>query len=157
MKHPHLGVVTAAIGACLAATPAIVEAQQTSPGVLAGPLSPQPGSGSLYPTPIPRQDGRRRSGDFNRRAHGGFNGGFIFYEQPQVIREEVIIHDQPASPTPPAAPAPAREAYIIGHSYGALPGGCMKMIERGLSYFHCSGDWYQEVGSGRFKAVKAPL
>ena len=34
-----------------------------------------------------------------------------------------------------------------------------KMIEDGASYFHCSGEWYRQAGSGSavtYTAVKAP-
>jgi len=43
--------------------------------------------------------------------------------------------------------------------YDSLPSPCMKMIEDGASYYHCSGEWYLQVGSGsavEYKAVQAP-
>ena len=164
MKAPHLTAVSAAIAALLAPAPAASQAQQISLGVLAGPLSPQPGSGSLYPvggslypTPVPRAHDISGSRGFNRGTHRGFNGGFIFYEEPHVVHDIVVVHDQPTPPPPPSPPAPPSPGHVIGHSYDSLPGGCMKMVERGVSYFHCSGDWYREVAGRRYEAVEVPL
>lgn len=159
MKALHL---TAAAVATAALMPAAAQAQYASPGVLAGPLYPQPGSGSLYPsggslypTPMPRQDGFR---SFGHGRHGGFGGTWILEAPPRVVHDVVVVHDEPAErPAPPAPPPPPRPAYVIGHSYSSLPGGCMKLVDRGVSYFQCSGDWYREVGRRQYKAVSRPL
>jgi YHS domain-containing protein len=31
----------------------------------------------------------------------------------------------------------------------------MKMIDGGVSYYHCSGEWYRQVG-GEYRAVAQP-
>ena len=151
------------VAALAALAPASASAQVLPGGGLAGPLFPQPGSGSLYPTPIPPQTVMRGSGGFGRGRHrGGFDNGVFIYEQPYVVHEVVVVHDQPAAapePTPSAlAPPPApREPYVLGRTYGSLPDGCMKMIAGGASYFQCSVEWFRLVGSGQYKAVAAPL
>lgn len=66
---------------------------------------------------------------------------------------------KPAEP-PPAAPAPApaeppRKPYAVGETYVSLPGGCMKLIDAGVSYYNCGGEWYRQVGS-QYKAVSQP-
>ncbi len=68
----------------------------------------------------------------------------FFVVEPQVIVEREVVHDvAPAEPPPPP-----RKPYVVGRSYDRLPGGCMKMIERGTSYFQCSGEWYRQSGGG---------
>jgi hypothetical protein len=159
MKALRLPAAAAAIFALLALAPAGALAQVLPGGGLAGPLYPQPGSGSLYPTPIPPQGAVRGArGGFHRGGHGSFNNGFIFYEEPEVVHDVIVVHDQPAAaPEPAEQPSPPRERYVIGKSYDSLPGGCMKMVEGGASYFLCSGDWYREVGRALYKAVGSPL
>ncbi len=87
----------------------------------------------------------------------GFPGVYVV-ERVQVIEREVVKEAPP--PPPPAEPAPPpRKPYVIGASYDTLPGGCMKMIENGDSYYLCSGEWYQLVSGGKdgpYLAVKAP-
>ena len=92
------------------------------------------------------------------RFRGGFGGGFgnvwvVEREVPVVVRVET-----PAPPPQAAAnsgtpnrdvPEIARKPYVIGASYASLPGPCMKLIEDGVSYYYCSGDWYRQVGDGR--------
>jgi len=100
-------------------------------------------------------------GGFQHGFNHGFNGGFFFYERdyvPVVVQE--ARDDKPADP--PAAPAPPpepRKPYVIGRSYSSLPGGCMKLLEDGISYFNCSGRWYREVSGGgdaQYRAVAHP-
>lgn len=163
MKALHLTCARGAMAALVASVPATAHAQQTSIGAVAGPLLPQPGSGSLYPgggslypNSIPRQVGVGHSSNSVRPTHGGF-GTFIIETEPQVVHDIIVVHDQPAEPLSPLpAPPPPREAYVIGRSYNSLPGGCMKMVQGAVSYYHCSGDWYREIGN-RYKAVQAPL
>ena len=96
------------------------------------------------------------------RPHGGFHGGFhggIFVIEREVVHviEREVVRDTPAGP--PAPPAPPREPYVIGRSYSSLPGGCMKMIDNGISYYNCSGEWYRQVLAGagaQYKAVAQP-
>jgi hypothetical protein len=86
----------------------------------------------------------------------GFPGVYVV-ERVHVIEREVI-KEVPAAP-PPEPPPPPRKPYVIGASYDTLPGGCMKMIENGASFYLCSGEWYRQVGSDSgvsYKAVKAP-
>ena len=85
--------------------------------------------------------------------HGGFGGVWVVErEVPVIVEREVVVREVqvPAEPPPPP-----REAYVIGKSYASLPGGCMKMIEPGASYYWCSGEWYRQVGK-LYRAVAAP-
>jgi hypothetical protein len=84
------------------------------------------------------------------------NFGWPYYEREYVthVIEHEVIREVPVEAPPPPPP---RELYVIGRSYGSLPGGCMKMIEGGASYFYCSGEWYRAVGASRYEAVVSPL
>ena len=148
--------VTAAL---IALAPAGAWAQVLPGGNIAGPLFPQPGSGSLYPTPIAPQTGLRGPGGGARGGHfhhGFGTGGFFLYDQPYVVHDVVVVHDQPAAqPVAVEPPPPPREPWVLGRTYASLPGGCMKMIEGGGTYFLCSGDWYREVGR-QYQAVEMP-
>ena len=90
---------------------------------------------------------------------GGFIGGGVWVverEVPAYIAREVVVREVPVEAPPPPEP---REPHVIGKTYASLPGGCMKMIDEGVSYYGCSGEWYRETGSGssiRYTAVKAP-
>lgn len=131
-------------------------------GVLPGPLFPQPGSGSLYPGngslfphSLPPQTGVP---GFHR--HHGFHGAIILYERPIVVHDVVVVHDQaPEPPSPPPSPSPSkpRQRWVLGRSYGSLPGGCLKMLMGNGAFFDCSGEWYRQVGARQYKAVAAPL
>jgi hypothetical protein len=45
---------------------------------------------------------------------------------------------------------------VIGASYAELPGGCMKWIEGGASYYYCGGgEWYRQLGK-QYRAVARP-
>ena len=109
---------------------------------------------------VPRDGGhwgdRRRGGHFRR----GHFGGFILVERevPVIIEREVIVREVAAAA--PAPPPPPRKPYVIGKSYASLPGGCMKMIEGGASYYFCGGgEWYREITGGiaaKYKAVAKP-
>jgi hypothetical protein len=106
--------LTAAIAALSLALPAT--AQTLPGGVLPGPLFPQPGSGSLFPgngslfpnSSMPQQHGNFGGG--RHHGHGFGSGGFIIYEdQPEVVHDVVVVHDQPAAAPEPPPPAPPRE------------------------------------------------
>ena len=150
-----LRLTVAAMSVLLALAPAGASAQVLPGGTLAGPLYPQPGSGSLFPTPIPPQTGMRGGGHGGH--HRGFGtGGFFFYDQPYVVHDVVVVHDQPAAqPVVAEPPPPPRAPWVLGRIYASLPGSCLKMIEGGGTYFLCSGDWYREVGR-EYKAVEMP-
>ncbi len=130
-------------------------AQQVG-GVLRPPIN-QPGGGSLYPTPIPPQGMVRGSRDgVHRGLRRGFGGSVFIYEEPEVVHDVVVVHDEAAAaPEPPAPPPAPREPYVLGRTYASLPGGCLKMVEGRASYFHCSEGWYRQVGS-QFRAVAGP-
>ena len=100
--------------------------------------------------------GDRFHGDHFR---GGFSGFWVEDRDPVVIEREVV-HEVPVA-VPAAEPAPPpREAYVIGKTYASLPGSCMKLIEEGVSFYYCSGEWYRQVGEGRaamYRAVKREL
>jgi hypothetical protein len=131
-------------------------------GVLAPPIrqpgggSLYPGNGSLFPTPVPSQG---ETGSVHR-GHRRFDNGVFIYEQPYAVHDVVVVHDEAEAageppPSPPASAPASREPYVVGHTYGSLPGGCLKMIEGGASYFHCSEGWYRQVGA-QFRAVAGP-
>jgi hypothetical protein len=93
-------------------------------------------------------------------AHGpflGFPGVYIVEREVVHVIEREVVHEDP--PPPPEPPPPPRKPYVIGASYSSLPSPCMKMIQDGVSYYLCSGDWYRQVGSGsavEYKAVATP-
>jgi hypothetical protein len=89
------------------------------------------------------------------------------YDEVRVASDEVtkdkaapaapaVAAPAPAAAVAAAPPPPPRKPYAIGNMYSSLPGTCMKLIADGASYYHCDGEWYQLVGSGEYKAVKAP-
>ncbi len=87
----------------------------------------------------------------------GFPGVYVV-ERVQIIEREVVKEAPPPPPTPEPAPPP-RKPYAIGESYSSLPSPCMKMIQDGASYYHCSGEWYRQVSGGKdgpYLAVAAP-
>ena len=154
-------LVPAAIGALIGVAPASTPAQQQS--IVVSPPTAQPGGGSLFPsggslfpTPMPPQTGGRGSRGFGH--HHGSNGVVVFFDEPEAV-QYVVVHDQPPEPAPPAPPPPAppkpREPYAIGRTYNSLPGGCLKMVQGGRSYFRCREGWYRQVGS-RYRAVAMP-
>jgi hypothetical protein len=150
----------AALGAVLALAPGGAIAQVGTVGGYLPPPIPGPGSGSLYPGTIPPQQGNM--GVFHRGNRHGGNGGVFILEDREYV--PVIYERAPEAPPPPPAAAPApppepRKPYVLGKSYSSLPGGCMKMIEDGASYFYCDGDWYRQIGNGhnaQYKAVAKP-
>ena len=93
-------------------------------------------------------------GGFHHRFRGG---GFVIVEdEPEVVHDVVVVHDKAAEQPPPAPPPPPRKPYVIGRTYSALPGGCMKLLEHGASFYQCSGEWYRRTGSGAYLAVREP-
>ena len=119
---------------CLAAAPA---SAQVPPGGFVG----FPGSPPLPPLPPPRPD-------------RGFPGFFVYEHDYEPVIEREIIREVPAPA--PAPPPPPRKPYVLGRTYDALPGGCMKLIQDGGSYYLCSGEWYRPLGGGRYLAIAQP-
>jgi hypothetical protein len=154
----RLFAVSAAICAMLALAPAGALAQTPTVGGVLPPPIPGPGSGSLFPTPIPPQSGMHGSSGIPgfHRFHRGINNGVFIIEDreyaPVVVEE---VRSEPAAP-PPAQPPEPRKPYVLGRTYNSLPGGCMKLIQGGVSYYHCSGEWYRQVAAGQYKAVRMP-
>ncbi len=112
-----------------------------------------PVGGHRSPTPAPHHHGGKP----------GFRGGFpifVIERAPTVIIEREVVRELAAAPEPaPPPPPPPREPYVIGRSYSSLPGGCMKLIEDGESYYYCGGEWYRQIGGGsraRYQAVARP-
>ena len=105
-----------------------------------------------------------RSAPPPQRGMHGFHGGFFPFfpydrETVYIVEREVVRDDPPAQKQAAEPPAPPRELYVIGRSYSSLPGGCMKLIDEGVSFYNCSGDWYRQVGAGRgarYRAVAQP-
>ena len=91
-------------------------------------------------------------------GHGMHRGHIpVFLGDREVVVEREVVREVPpaAPPPPPEPPPPPRKPYVIGASYSSLPGGCMKMIEAGGSYYYCGGEWYRQVG-GQYRAVAQP-
>lgn len=92
------------------------------------------------------------------RGHGFKRGFFpvlvVEREVVRVVEVEVPVA-APAVPPPPPTPPPAPKPHVIGRTYASLPGGCMKLIEGGTSYYHCDGEWYRQVGERRYVGVAA--
>jgi hypothetical protein len=80
-----------------------------------------------------------------------------------VEREVPVVVEREVAPPPQAVPLPQksggeekrRKPYVIGASYASLPGSCMKLIEEGVSFYYCSGEWYRQVGDGRSAMYRA--
>ena len=120
--------------------------------VMAAPTfaADRPGVGSGFRPPIPVRPSVPHAPILPR--------DFIVYDREVVVEKQVEVEKKEAPPAPvaPAPPAEKRKPYALGNVYGSLPGSCMKMIEDGASYYHCNGEWYQQVAGGQYKAVKAP-
>ena len=97
-----------------------------------------------------------RGMDGRHGGHGfrGIGGVWIVEREVPVIVEREVVREVPV-PVPAEPPPPPRKPYVIGNSYASLPGGCMKLIEEGVSYYYCSGEWYRQVGSGSAATYKA--
>jgi len=139
MKAPHLLAVGAATAAMLIIAESGAEAQQRPVG--GGMRNRLPANGERM------------------HGHNRFVLPFFWVEREgPVIIEKEVVKEVPVVVKDPPAPKP-REPYAVGKSYASLPDGCMKMIEDGASYYLCSGEWYQQVGSGsaaKYKAVAQP-
>lgn len=103
--------------------------------------------------------GPPRHGGGGLHGKHGFGGFFAF---PGYVVEREVVHvierEVPVElpPPPEEPPPPPREPYVLGKTYASLPGGCMKMIEEGASFYLCSGEWYRQVGK-QYKAVAQPI
>ena len=145
MKAPHLLAFGAAAAVMLSAASG-AEAQQRPIG--GGPRNW-----------IPANGGGMQGMHGRHGIHG--RGGFflpLFWDDRDdpVIIEKTVVQEVPVAAPPPPPPPPKREPYAVGKNYDTLPPqGCMKMIEDGASYYLCSGEWYQQVGS-KYKAVAKP-
>ncbi|MFL6731522.1 MAG: hypothetical protein ACJ8EP_04190 [Sphingomicrobium sp.] len=140
MKALRLAAVMAAICATLELGPAWADGGQPGGGLIVSPPPPAAQPGRFSP----------------------FNGGFFFYERDYVpvVVQEVVRDEKPAQPPVAATPPPPpRKPYVIGRTYSSLPSGCLKLIEEGVSYFQCSGQWYRELkgpGDTMYRAVARP-
>ena len=135
MKALHLLAMSAAMAVLLISTPAKADAQQRS--VDWGPR-----------ITLPSQANDFHGGGMHGGFHGvgdGFGGVFIVErEVPVIVEREVVREVKPAEP--PAPPPPPRKPYVIGSTYASLPDSCMKLIDDGVSYYYCSGEWYRQTG-----------
>jgi len=86
--------------------------------------------------------------------HGGFGNLWVVEREVPVAVEREMVREKPAEPVAAAPPAP-RKPYVIGGTYASLPGSCMKLIDEGVSYYYCDGDWYRQVGDGRSVTYRA--
>lgn len=113
-----------------------------------GPSAPIGSVGTVGDGRIGRGDGRKLVGDV-----------WIVEDNDVEVVEVPVEKAAAAAPAEPAKKEEEekpREPYVVGNSYNSLPGGCMKMLQDGASYYLCNGDWYQATGGGQYKAVKAP-
>jgi hypothetical protein len=142
MKYAHLLALSAAASALLifAATKADAQQGQLPPRIILPSHGGAFGHGGLH--------GRGRHGGF------GFPGVWVVEREVPVIIEREVVREVRVIVEPPEPP-PQREPYVIGKSYASLPGGCMKVIEEGASYYYCSGEWYRQVGK-QYRAVAGP-
>ncbi len=92
-------------------------------------------------------------------------------EVPVIVEREVVREVVTPPPTPvsgsdrlgdgplpgtPQGEGSKRKPYAIGSSYASLPGGCMKMIDEGVSFYYCGGgEWYKQAGK-LYRAVAKP-
>lgn len=142
MKMRHLLALSAVLSAMLILAASAADAQRRT--VIGGW------------TGLPRDGGGMRG------VHGlrGAFPVFVTERQAPVIIEREVAREVPAGPPAPAEPpAPAKKHYVIGASYASLPAGCMKLIEDGVSYYYCGGEWYRQVradGRSRYLAVAQP-
>ena len=122
--------------------------------VTASPAAAQQ-AGTLIPRTPPPPPQSVIHGTFDGGHHHGFGGGgFLLVPETEVVHDVVVVHDEAAEAPPPPPPEP-RDPYVIGRTYPSLPGGCLKMVQGGSSYFHCSEGWYRQVGS-LYRAVATP-
>ena len=144
MKTLHLMAASAVMSAVLIFAAAEVDAQQRAVGGVAR------NNFSGHSNNFSWEGGH---GGRHGRGHG-FGGGVWVVERdvPVIVEREVVREVPVAVPTPPAEP---RKPYVIGASYASLPGGCMKLIEDGTSFFYCDGEWYRQVGAGRSASYTA--
>ena len=120
---------------------------------------------------VPRNNFTGQAGHFGGSMHGGRFRGFgngIWVvdrevEVPVYVEVPVAVPAPPPSASadgPPPRSGENRKPYVIGASYDSLPGSCMKLIEEGVSFYYCSGEWYREVRAGRnplYRAVARKL
>ncbi len=139
MKRLHLLALTAAMAAVTIFAAAEADAQR-GPGVTIG--------GWSNPPPPRHGGGHHR----NPGRHHAFPVLILEREAPVIIEREVVVREVPAVVEAPAPPPPPRPAHVIGKTYAALPGACMKMLEDGASYYLCDGEWYRQVGK-QYRAV----
>ena len=140
MKILHLMAVSAVMSGALIFAATRVDAQQRPVG-----------SGARINLP---SHGHHFSWERGHGFHGGFGNAWII-ERETIIEREVVREEPAEQPVAAEPPAPPRKPYVIGSTYASLPASCMKLIEEGVSYYYCSGEWYRQVGSGSSVTYKA--
>jgi hypothetical protein len=137
MKPHHLLAVSAAMAALLIAPAARADAQLQH-AVNFGPRNNFSSHANNF-------SGEGMHGGFHGNR-GGFGSVFIVEREVPVIVDREVVREAPAPPPTPS-PEEKRKPYVIGSSYASLPGGCMKMIDDGVSYYFCGGgEWYRQSG-----------
>lgn len=139
----------------------------TAMAVLAGLSATEAGAQQRPVGGVPRNNFTGNTNNFSWERGHGFHGGFggVWVVEREV--EVPVYVEVPVAAAPVASPQPSpegegekRKPYVIGASYDSLPGSCMKLIEEGVSFYYCSGEWYQEVRAGRdplYRAVARKL
>ena len=148
MRYAHVFAVSAVVSAVLifAANRAHAQTQQQRP------------VGGVPRNHIPSTNHFSWEGGhdgFRDRFHGGFGNVWVVEREVPVVVEKEVVKEVPVAVEAPAA-APPRKPYVIGASYSSLPGSCMKLIEEGVSFYYCGGDWYRQEGK-QYRAVARKL
>ena len=148
MKRRHLLALSAAVAVLPMLAAPSAQAQQRA---VSGPRITLPSHSNHF------------SWERGHGFHGGFGGVFIVEREVPVIVEREVVREVAVTP-PPTPPRQGegskRKPYVVGGTYASLPGGCMKMIEDGASYYFCGGgEWYRQLGDGsgaKYRAVARP-
>ena len=146
MQTRHLLILSAAVAALPVLAAASAQAQQRTVG---GPR-----------ITIPSHSNHFSWERGHHRFRGGFGGLIVVEREVPVIVEREVVREVAAANSGTLnrdVPVLPRKPYVVGGTYASLPGGCMKMIEDGASYYFCGGgEWYKQVGK-TYRAVERKL
>lgn len=101
----------------------------------------------------PRNNIPSHGGGMDHGFVNGLGGVWVVEREVPIVIEREVVKEVPVPVT--VTPPEPRKPYVIGASYDSLPGGCMKLIEEGTSFYYCDGGWYRQVGEGRSASYKA--
>jgi hypothetical protein len=158
MKPLHLLMTGAAMAGLLIFAAAEAGAQQRA---LGGPRIMLPSHANHFSWEGRHGGFHGNGGGFGALRHAQDGRVFIIEREVPVIVEREVVREIPAPEKEAHSSAPLspgqRPRFVIGSSYASLPGGCMKLIEEGASYYFCGGgEWYRQVGK-QYRAVARKL